>query len=77
MHDPRDDRSKHIPLRLIYTRNWSHVVLLQTFSVISRKSMEGQDVAESLLAEDIPGYERALAEWNEKGHGSYKEGSLA
>lgn len=39
--------------------------------------MEGQDVAESLLAEDIPGYERALAEWNEKGHGSYKEGSLA
>ncbi|KAI5452071.1 hypothetical protein NCC49_001012 [Naganishia albida] len=47
------------------------------FSVISRKSMEGQDVAESLLAEDIPGYERALAEWNEQGGKNYHSGSLA
>jgi hypothetical protein len=39
--------------------------------------MEGQDVAESLLAEDIPGYERALAEWNEQGGKNYNEGSLA
>jgi hypothetical protein len=44
--------------------------VIQSFSVLSKESMEGQDDAEALLSEAVPHYRMKLEDWRKEGHAS-------
>jgi hypothetical protein len=54
----------------LYFNAYTDNKFIQSFSVLSKDSMEGQDDAEVLLSEAVPQHRMKLEQWRKEGHAS-------